>query len=137
MRRHAATHRDIGACWMMSRSSWWRGWPRGVPSAKRAGQRTPSRRLALPARFLVDSVRLDRYLKVAPKYVHVPVLLLLAERDRILDNARTRQYVEEFATTDKTIIEYPDAHHTLEFEPEPERFIKDVTDWLERHARKG
>jgi alpha-beta hydrolase superfamily lysophospholipase len=85
------------------------------------------------ARLLIESVRLDFYLRWCPKHVRVPVLLLLAQRDRIIDNARARRYVERFATPDRTVIEYPRAHHTLEFEPEPDRFIDDVITWLGRH----
>ena len=58
---------------------------------------------------------------------------MLAEKDRIIDSGRTRRFIERFATADKQIIEYPGAHHTLEFEPEPERFIGDLISWLERH----
>jgi alpha-beta hydrolase superfamily lysophospholipase len=83
------------------------------------------------ARLLVESVRLDAYLRLAPSWVRVPVLLLLAERDRIIDNQRTRAFVERFAGTDRMIVEYPDASHTLEFEPEPDAFIGDVRRWLE------
>ncbi len=86
------------------------------------------------ARFLVESVRLDAYLRLVPKHVTVPVLLLLAGRDRIIDNARTRAYVERFATTDRQVIEYPEAHHTLEFEPDPGAFLGDLIPWLLRRA---
>ena len=65
----------------------------------------------------------------------MPVLLLLAEQDRIIDNERTRRFVERFASSDEETIEYPGAHHTLEFEPEPERFIDDVIGWLGRRRR--
>jgi alpha-beta hydrolase superfamily lysophospholipase len=85
------------------------------------------------ARFLIESVRLDGYLRFCRKYVRDPLLLLLAERDRIIDNGRTRRFVENLPVADKQIIEYAGAHHTLEFEPAPERFIQDVTHWLERH----
>lgn len=86
------------------------------------------------ARLLVESVRLDGYLRFTPKYVHVPVLLLLASEDRIIHNARTREFVGQFATPDREIIEYAGAHHTLEFEPDPERWIGDVRAWLDRQV---
>jgi alpha-beta hydrolase superfamily lysophospholipase len=86
------------------------------------------------ARLLIESARLDGYLRFVPKYVHVPVLMLLAEHDRIIHNAKVRAFVSRFATPDKQILEYPGAHHTLEFEPEPERFIGDVLNWLEKHT---
>lgn len=83
------------------------------------------------ARFLLESARLDGYLMFVPKYVHVPVLLLLAENDRIIHNGRTRAFVERFAAKDKTILEYPGAQHTLEFEPDPQPFLDDMLRWLE------
>jgi alpha-beta hydrolase superfamily lysophospholipase len=86
------------------------------------------------ARFFVESARLDGYLRFVPSHVTVPTLLMLAGNDRIIDNGRTRLYVERFATTDKEIVEYPGAHHTLEFEPEPERHLRDLISWLERHC---
>jgi alpha-beta hydrolase superfamily lysophospholipase len=86
------------------------------------------------ARLLVESVRLDGYLRFIPSYVQVPLLLLLAGKDRIIDNEPTRGFVDRFASTDKEIIEYPQAHHTLEFEPEPDTFIHDLKRWLEKHG---
>jgi alpha-beta hydrolase superfamily lysophospholipase len=59
---------------------------------------------------------------------------MLAEHDRIIDNARTRRYFERLPATDKTVIEYPGAHHTLEFEPEPDIFINDLIGWLDKHT---
>jgi alpha-beta hydrolase superfamily lysophospholipase len=94
----------------------------------------PLRLHQVTARLLIESVRLDGYLRFVPKYVHVPVLMLLAEHDRIINNARVRAFVHRLATPDKEIIEYAGAHHTLEFEPDPERFIGDVLTWLEKHV---
>ncbi|MBI2806431.1 MAG: alpha/beta fold hydrolase [Planctomycetes bacterium] len=86
------------------------------------------------ARLLIESVRLDGYLRFTPKYVHVPVLVMLAAEDRIIRYEPTRDFVNKFATPDKTIIEYAGAHHTLEFEPEPERFVRDLQRWLDAHS---
>lgn len=86
------------------------------------------------ARLLVESVRLGIYQRFVPRYVKVPVLLMLAELDRIIKNDKTRRFVERFASADKEIIEYQGAHHTLEFEPEPDRFIGDLLHWLSRQT---
>lgn len=86
------------------------------------------------ARFFAASVFLDRALRSAPPQVRVPVLLLLAGKDRVIDNHRTRRYVEQFATADKEIMEYPEAAHTLEFETDPNPFVEDVRGWLDRHC---
>ena len=82
------------------------------------------------ARFLFSSVSLDLYLKRAIKRVTVPTLLLLAGQDRVIDNVRTRKLFLNFAAKSRTIIDYPDAHHTLEFEPDDHPFVSDVVRWL-------
>jgi alpha-beta hydrolase superfamily lysophospholipase len=84
------------------------------------------------ARFFIESVRLDAYLRFAAPRVRLPVLLLLAEHDRIIDNAGTRAFVERFPAADKEVREYAGAHHTLEFEADPEPFLADLLGWLDR-----
>jgi alpha-beta hydrolase superfamily lysophospholipase len=59
----------------------------------------------------------------------MPTLLLLAGRDRIVHNDRTLAFVRRFAG-EMTVLEYSEAHHTLEFEPDPERFIADLIGWI-------
>jgi len=81
------------------------------------------------ARLLLESVRLDLYLRLAAPRVCVPTLLMLAGQDRIVDNQRIRRLAARFAGP-CTILEYPDAQHTLEFEPRPEVFVDDLLRWL-------
>jgi len=85
------------------------------------------------ARFLFSSVAFDLYLRNVGPRMGLPVLLMLAGRDRIIDDDRTRRFVERFAGP-KEIVEYPDAHHTLEFEPDPDVHVRDLTAWLRRQA---
>jgi len=89
------------------------------------------------ARFFIASLSADVYVRLARRHVHVPVLLLLAGKDRIIDNAKTRRFIERFASNDKQVIEYPNAQHTLEFEENPECFIGDLKRWLERVVRSS
>jgi alpha-beta hydrolase superfamily lysophospholipase len=88
------------------------------------------------ARLLIESVRLDGYLRWSAKHVRVPLLMLLAQKDRIIDNAATRRFVARFPAP-KEIIEYAGAHHTLEFEPHPDRWIDDLLRWLEQMSLLG
>jgi alpha-beta hydrolase superfamily lysophospholipase len=89
------------------------------------------------ARLLVASVFLDRAARRAAPHVRVPTLLLLAGQDRIIDNARTRGWFERLASADREVIEYPQAHHTLEFEPDPTGYFADLAGWLGRHTPAG
>jgi alpha-beta hydrolase superfamily lysophospholipase len=86
------------------------------------------------ARFFVESVRLDLYLRFAASRLSVPVLLQLAAHDRIIDNTRTRAFVQRIAPPDMEVREYAGAHHTLEFESNPEPFLADLLDWFFRHS---
>jgi alpha-beta hydrolase superfamily lysophospholipase len=89
------------------------------------------------SRLLFESARMDIYNHWAAKFVTCPTLILLAERDRIADNAKTRHFVTHFPTPEVVIHEYQGAHHTLEFEPGGPPFMSDLLRWLRRHAGKS
>jgi alpha-beta hydrolase superfamily lysophospholipase len=60
---------------------------------------------------------------------------MLAGHDRIVDNARTLEYFNKLASPDRQVINYPDGHHTLEFESDPTAYARDLADWVEAHVR--
>lgn len=81
--------------------------------------------------FLNASRRLDRQaLSVAGRPERCPLRLFLAEHDRIIDNHKTREFVRGLGWPGRDIVEYQGAHHTLEFEPDPEPFFSDLVGWL-------
>lgn len=89
--------------------------------------------LQVSASFLLTSRRLDKHIRrFARSEWRGPVHLMLAGQDRIIDNHRTREWFEELPSHDKTLTQYSDAHHTLEFESNPEPFFRDLTEWLVR-----
>lgn len=83
------------------------------------------------AGLLAASKFLDRKVAQIPSRVHQPVLLMLAGQDRIVENDRTRAAFERIASTDRRLIEYPEGHHTLEFDPDPARYARDLIAWLD------
>jgi len=84
------------------------------------------------AGLLFASFVIDRRVKRAPGKIRRPSLLMLAGRDRIVDNARTLAYFERIAAADRRVIDYPDGCHTLEFDPDPTRYARDLIDWLDQ-----
>ena len=86
------------------------------------------------ARLLVESARLDFVMRRAVRSVRLPLLLLLAGRDRIIDNAKVRAALERCPTTIRRAIEYAEAHHTLEFEEDPTPTFADVRAWLDERS---
>jgi alpha-beta hydrolase superfamily lysophospholipase len=83
------------------------------------------------AGLLAASTFIDRRVARAPGRVRRPVLLMLAGHDRIVDNARTLDYFKRLASPRRHVIEYPEGHHTLEFEPDPSAYARDLVQWLD------
>jgi len=82
------------------------------------------------ARFLFISRLLDRSLRrAAPGAITTPTTLLLATRDRIIDNPATEAILRRLAADRLTAHEL-DGAHTLEFEPDPTPLHTALTDAL-------
>ncbi len=58
-----------------------------------------------------------------------PLRVFLAGKDLIIDNEKTKAFVRSLRWPVRDIVEYPEAHHTLEFEPDPSRFFDDLVEW--------
>ena len=81
--------------------------------------------------FLNAGRDLDHIIEEQSQQIVHPTLLMLAGQDQIIDNAATSQLVARFASKRQTTIRYPEAQHTLEFEPDREQFVGDLIGWLE------
>lgn len=89
------------------------------------------------AGLLASSAILDRMVSRASKKVQAPTLLMLGSEDRIIDNAKTRTYFDRIPAASRRIVEYPGAHHTLEFEPDPSLYARDLISWLDEALPKS
>ena len=88
------------------------------------------------ARFLGVSQRITGKLRGAGGRITTPTLLILAGRDRIVDNARLRRFYDSLGCR-KTLHVFEDAHHTLEFEPEAEKYFELVCSWMDGVTGSG
>lgn len=79
--------------------------------------------------FLADQ-ELTRIAQSSGPFLRIPTLMMLAGRDRICDVESSRAYFKTIAALDKTLIEFPDATHTLEFDPCFEDFLAALISWL-------
>jgi alpha-beta hydrolase superfamily lysophospholipase len=80
--------------------------------------------------LLQASIRLDEEVVAAAERIGCPTLLMLAGNDQIIDNAATGRWFDRLPPGSRQLIEYPEAQHTLEFEPDRDRFIDDLIGWL-------
>jgi len=83
-------------------------------------------------RFAREDRVLSRYARHAAPHLSMPLLLMLAGRDRIIDNRRVRDFYDRASSANKTLVEYPEAGHTLEFEPDPQAYFNDLANWIVR-----
>ena len=80
--------------------------------------------------FLLAGRSLDALAAQMPVRWSRPTLVMLAGRDRIIDNTASRVFFNRFVAAAPEVIEYADAQHTLEFEPNREQILDDLIDWL-------
>ncbi len=88
----------------------------------------PLRLREATARFFAVSRALDVYVRRVAGRRSWPfaVTLLLAGRERIIDNGRTRRFAEGLGCRSLRIVEYETAAHTLEFEADPREYLAEI-----------
>ena len=89
----------------------------------------PLRLRSVTARFYLESVKLDRFLRKRKYQWTVPTQLLLAEHDEIVDNRRLRDMFESLAMGIKKIVIYEGCKHSLQFE-RPAEVARDIVSWI-------
>lgn len=83
------------------------------------------------ARFLLATRRMDRIVaRFKTSGYNRPIHLMLAGHDRIIHNDPTRAWLRNLPIASVKVTDYPDAHHTIEFEPDPSPFLHDLTSWV-------
>jgi alpha-beta hydrolase superfamily lysophospholipase len=101
-----------------------------TPSWREFVARDPLTLREITWQFAREDRRLTGYVREAAPLLHMPLLLMLAGRDRIINNRRTVAFFRRTAAIKRTLIEYPNAAHTLEFEPDPTTYFDDLAAWI-------
>ncbi len=68
-----------------------------------------------------------------PENIAIPTLIIQGLQDKVLDPQCAKKLYDSIGTEDKEIRLFPDAYHTLFFDPDSPQVFKAVVDWLERH----
>jgi alpha-beta hydrolase superfamily lysophospholipase len=82
------------------------------------------------ARFFFNQYFWDRRL-LAERAVDVPLLLMQAGQDPVVDVAAVRGWYDRLASPRKDYVRYPDFGHILDFERERQRYWDDLVAWLD------
>jgi alpha-beta hydrolase superfamily lysophospholipase len=83
------------------------------------------------AGFYLASRRMDKTVAKLASSPKVPIHLMLAGDERIIDNDKTAAFVRDLHWPGTTITTYANSRHTLEFDPDRETFINDLVTWTE------
>ncbi len=84
------------------------------------------------AGFFLASRRMDKIVAKLGRATPVPLHLMLAADECIIDNDKTTDFVRKLRWPDTGITTYENSRHTLEFDPDHEQFFADLVTWLEK-----
>lgn len=82
------------------------------------------------AGFYLASRRMDKTACKLAGAGSVPIHLMLATEERIIDNEKTRAFVRKLNWTHTAITTYRHSRHTLELDPDSEAFFSDLVAWI-------
>lgn len=88
----------------------------------------------IPAQHLLEIAKMDRHLKKASGNIRVPVLLMLAGIDEIIDIVGVKRWYKKLPSPDKTLKFYKGYHHLLTFEENASGVMEDIAVWIKRRA---
>lgn len=88
----------------------------------------------IPARHLLEIANMGRRLKEASDNIKVPVLLMLAGIDNVIDTRLCRRWYDGLPSNDKTLKVYKDFHHILTFEERADEVMEDIANWVNKRA---
>ena len=90
----------------------------------------PMRLRHVKASHLLEVANMDRNLKTASRNIKVPILVMLAGIDEIIDTGKIRKWYEKLQVKDKTLKVYKDYRHILTFEEKAPEVMNDIADWI-------
>ncbi len=82
------------------------------------------------ASFFLASRRMDCVVRDLPKLSPLPLHLVVADEDDIIDSGKTVEFVRELHWPGTRVTHYTDCRHTLEFEPVREDYFSDLVNGL-------
>ena len=90
----------------------------------------PMRLHYVPARHLLEISKMDRAVKAASGNLRLPILLMLAGIDEIIDTKSISGWYRKLPSEDKTIRIYGNFHHLLTFEEDAAAVMDEISDWI-------
>lgn len=90
---------------------------------------------SIPARAGAEINRATKLIQGQMEKIKLPLLILHGTADRLADPEGSKQLYERAQSTDKTLKLYEEFYHEVMNEPEKERILADIVEWLEVHVQ--
>ena len=84
----------------------------------------------VPAQHILEIVKMDKAVNAALKNMRLPVLLMLAGKDKIINTGGVKRWFKKLPSADKTIKVYGDFSHILTFEKNAGEVMEDIAGWI-------
>lgn len=88
----------------------------------------------IPAHHLLEVAKMDKLVKNALRTIHIPVLVMLAGHDDVIDTKNVKRWYEKLPSEDKAIKVYKDFHHILTFEKDAGIVLEHIADWIRERS---
>ena len=82
------------------------------------------------AAFFLEVLRTRSFIRRHRHQLTMPTFMACAGDDGVCDNVRNRQFFEKLPAKNKTLVEYSNARHILEFSPARDEFFRDLARWF-------
>ncbi|MBX9723776.1 MAG: lysophospholipase [Candidatus Obscuribacterales bacterium] len=93
------------------------------------------KKMAVPGSMLLQLLKLSRSVLASLKQVHVPVLMITAGQEKVVDNVVNLKVFERLAAPSKKHIEMTEAWHDLMFDPLVDEVADEISTWQSSLAK--
>jgi alpha-beta hydrolase superfamily lysophospholipase len=87
------------------------------------------------ARMLYEIFRVQLWCRHQAPKISERVFFLLAERDKVVDNKKTKAVYDRIKISDKKLKEYPGMLHSIILDLGKEAVFKDISEWVAENSR--
>ena len=87
------------------------------------------------ARLAAEMLKTMQYVSDQAKKITLPIMIVQGSADRLVDPAGAQMLYDTVSSADKEIRIYNGFYHEVFNEPEHDKVLRDVEEWLEAHLR--
>jgi len=88
---------------------------------------------SLSAKFFLSIMKALIYVNMNPKRIKLPLLMLLAGKDKMVSSEAAGKFFRKVSSKDKELKSYSDMYHALYVDKGREKVFDDIVDWIEKH----